>query len=142
MNLQCAYTRAEFEDVAFGSFYSEVSKLHIGAIHQLREVEKDLATLEESLKVQEAELLAAQKALQKLGRQQGPDKRSAIARVKEAEVSLSRLKQLLATLRVLKGERAEVSSVLQAEVSVHLSSAFCRVDAYSFCMVHFKEVFC
>eukprot|EP00965_Chrysotila_dentata_P105333 3478749-Pleurochrysis_carterae.AAC.1 len=51
-----------------------------------------------------------------MGRQQGPDKRSAIARVKEAEESRERLKQLLATLRVVKSERAEVSSVLQAEM--------------------------
>eukprot|EP00965_Chrysotila_dentata_P190793 6174101-Pleurochrysis_carterae.AAC.4 len=58
-NLKRAYTRVELEDMAYGSFYSEVYQAHLFALHQLRKVEKDLATLEESFKVQEEELLAA-----------------------------------------------------------------------------------
>eukprot|EP00965_Chrysotila_dentata_P250312 6209376-Pleurochrysis_carterae.AAC.1 len=111
--------QAEFDDVAFGIFYSEVYKAHLGALHQLREVEKDWATLGESLKVQEEKLLAANKALQKLGRQQGPDKRRAIARVKKAEESRERLKQLLATLRVVRAERAEELAVLDRQLALN-----------------------
>eukprot|EP00965_Chrysotila_dentata_P190792 6174101-Pleurochrysis_carterae.AAC.3 len=50
-----------------------------------------------------------------MGQQQGLEKRSGIARVKEAEESRERLKQLLTTLREVQAERAEVSSALQAE---------------------------